>query len=90
MSERIDYRHNAEERVKLALKHPNQADAQIVATIAQAEATLALAEQARIANLIALSALNFRDADFTKPWTSTDDTEAWRAIRDDVAKGLGL
>lgn len=55
MSGRIDYRHNAQERVKVAVTHPNETQAQTVALIAQAEATLALVEQQRIANLIALA-----------------------------------
>lgn len=64
--------------------------AQVGATVAQVEAQLALVEQQRIANLIAVTALSFREADFTKPWTSTEDTPEWVAVRDEVAKGLGL
>lgn len=57
---------------------------------ARLEAALALVEQQRIANLIAMSALNFRDADFTKVWNAEGDTAEWRAVRDQVAGGLGL
>ena len=47
----IDYRNNAAERIVQALKSPDEMQAQTVALIAQAEATLALVEQQRIANL---------------------------------------
>lgn len=48
----IDYRHNAQERIKVALKDYDPENALVTATLAVAEATLALAEQQRIANLM--------------------------------------
>lgn len=62
----------------------------VYAGIAQAHATLALAEQQRIANLIAVTAVDGNKADFTKPWDTTNDTNAWRAIRDEVVAKLGI
>lgn len=51
----IDYIYNAQERVKLALNpRKRNEEALTIATIAQAEATIALARQQRVANLIAL------------------------------------
>jgi len=61
-----------------------------VFALAQVHATLALAEQQRLANLIALAALNFSVADFTKTWDSEKDTNAWRFIRASVVEGLGI
>lgn len=57
MSARIDYRYNAQERIKLAVTHPSERQAQTTALIAQAEATLALVEQQKAANIIALAQL---------------------------------
>ena len=52
MSERIDHAAEAREWIDAAARHPG---ATSTAILAQAEATLALVEQQRIANLIALS-----------------------------------
>lgn len=49
----IDYRYNAEERIRVALADHDALNALVTAQIATAEATLALAEQQHIANLIA-------------------------------------
>lgn len=49
-----DYRDNAQQRVALAITTPDPTNALIIAQIATAEAVLALVEQQRIANLIAL------------------------------------
>lgn len=57
---------------------------------AQVHATLAVAEHQRIANLLAMTAISFRDADFTKQWNAEGDTEEWRKVRDEVAEALGL
>ena len=51
MSERIDHAAEARERIDAAARHPGAVS---TAILAQAEATLALVEQQRIANLIAL------------------------------------
>ena len=53
MSERIDHAAEAREWIDAAARHPG---ATSTAILAQAEATLALVEQQRIANLIALVA----------------------------------
>ena len=50
MSERIDHAAEAREWLVAAARHPGA----VFAALAQAEATLALVEQQRIANLIAL------------------------------------
>lgn len=47
MTERIDYRHNAQERIKVALKDPKTDNALVTAQIAQAEATLALVDEVK-------------------------------------------
>ena len=52
MSEHIDHAAEAREWIDAAARHPG---ATSTAILAQAEATLALVEQQRIANLIALS-----------------------------------
>ena len=52
MSERIDHAAEAREWIDAAARHPG---ATSTAILAQAEATLALVEQQRIANLIALA-----------------------------------
>ena len=49
----IDYRYNAEKRIRVALADHDALNALVTAQIATAEATLALAEQQHIANLIA-------------------------------------
>ncbi|GAB3125789.1 hypothetical protein [Glaciibacter psychrotolerans] len=59
-------------------------------SLAQVHATLYLAEQQRIANLITTAGLNYGAVDFTRPWEGMQDTDRWRAIRADVAEGLGL
>lgn len=49
----IDHAYNAQERIELAVKAPQvegEVPALVLAQIAQAEATLALVEQQRIAN----------------------------------------
>ena len=53
MSERIDHAAEAREWIDAAARHPGAIS---TAILAQAEATLALVEQQRIANLIALVA----------------------------------
>ena len=55
MSERIDHAAEAREWIDAAARHPG---ATSTAILAQAEATLALVEQQRIANLIALAAMD--------------------------------
>ena len=54
MSDRIDHAAEAREYIAAALGAVTADPAVIVALLAQAEATLALVEQQRIANLIAL------------------------------------
>lgn len=67
-------------------------EATTATSLAQVHATLALAEQQRIANLIAIANLSFGpgDADMTKPWTSSNDDKSWNAIRAEVVDALGI
>jgi len=62
MSDRIDYLYNAQERVKVALKDPDQGNALVTAQIATAEALIALTQQQRIANLIAMGQFSNGDS----------------------------
>ena len=55
MSERIDHAAEAREWIDAAARHPGAVS---TAILAQAEATLALVDQQRIANLIALAAMD--------------------------------
>ena len=60
MSDRIDYLYNAAERIKMAIQAPpseQEVPALVLAQIATAEATLALAEQQRTANILAAAHL---------------------------------
>jgi hypothetical protein len=99
MTERIDYNYNAQERVKVALKDPDQSNALVTAQIATAEALIALTEQQRIANLIALS-----QAQDGNGWQAAEPLEAIFGylhpdpedgfeglhIRREIREGLGL
>lgn len=58
--------------------------------MAQAHATLALAEQQRIANLIALTALEYQAGE-TDPYTPlTMSTPLGRDLKDEIKKTLGV
>lgn len=73
------------------ISQEGQTDAAMVTTaiFAQTEATLALAEQQRTANLIALLALSDQEAtDLSAIAGITINT--WDAIRRRVAEGLGI
>ena len=69
MSTPIDYLNNAAERIAVAVTHPDETQAQTVALIAQAEATLALAQQQRIANLIAVAQMEGGPYKEVNNWT---------------------
>ena len=86
MSERIDHAAEAREWIDAAAGHPGAVS---TAILAQAEATLALVEQQRIANLIALR----------KAWTPveqacSDDLARFynvgNVIDEDIAAALGI
>ena len=86
MSEHIDHAAEAREWIDAAARHPG---ATSTAILAQAEATLALVEQQRIANLIALR----------KAWTPveqacSDDLARFynvgNVIDEDIAAALGI
>lgn len=81
----IDYQNNAQERVKLALAEPSAAEALTIAQIATAEATLALVEQQRIANLIAMFNLSEDDAS-----DAADLGFDYLAAAKEIREGLGL
>ena len=90
MTERIDYRHNAEERIKVAVTHPNEVQAQTVALIAQAEATLALVEEQRIANLIAYAAHRSEHLSAIPKNASGKFGEYMSLLDAEIREGLGL
>lgn len=82
---RIDYAHNAAERVKVALTHPDPTSAAIVAQIAAAEATLALVEQQRIANLIAVAQMEGGPYKEANAWIRSIQDEDGHLIGDEDA-----
>lgn len=62
-----------------------------IADIAQAYATLALVEQQRIANLIALSQATNPDGSRIAPWAVTHPVDDWSvAVNEEIREGLGL
>jgi len=86
-----DHKAEAEEYVDFMFRMGATEDVRSTAVgKAQAHATLYLAEQQRVANLIALAAMNGPRADFTKPWDGTEDTDLWRDIRAQVVEALGI
>lgn len=91
MTGRIDYRYNAAERIKVAVTNPDETQAQTTALIAQAEATLALVEQLRIANLIALGQATHADGSRIY-WRAIVDPAGHDSaiVRADIREGLGL
>lgn len=96
MANRIDYTFNAQERLKLALdSRLTDEEASTIAQIALAEATLALVEQQRTANLLA--ALTLTPSRLADETIKTDASEITRtrialrnAIRAEVRDGLRL
>jgi hypothetical protein len=78
MTERID--HAAEARELLENYAPDY-------MVAQVHATLALVEQQRIANLIAISQFNHVADDQTRIYTDLEAAIAWR---NEAAEALGL
>lgn len=90
MTERIDHLSRAENAMQNGIKLRNAGvinDAIFQATLAQASATLALVEQQRIANIIALSVPQ------ETPSASDVRIPTWDEklqMRPDVAEGLGL
>lgn len=86
MTERID--HPAEARMHIEWAHDQQARAgefdesvQHNATLAVAEATLALVEQQRIANIIALVAV---------PAVHAESLDRYPGVKDQILEALGL
>lgn len=101
MTERIDHAAEARDSISLAQDDALAEEATSIthAMIANAEATLALVEQQRIANLIALSqaldgngwqAAEPLDAIFAYRNTEPDDEFAGLHIRPDIAAALGI
>ena len=66
--------------------------AQIQVQLLMADATTKMAEQTRIANLIAITAMSWptEGPDVTKQWDGESDTKEWRSIRNEIAESLGL
>ena len=92
MSERID--HAAEARARIAevkmRSHLGQ-DAEVVATLAVAEATLALAEQQRVANLIALGTARNPDGSAIRSAALTYPIGTWSAaVHPEILEALGI
>ena len=93
MSERIDHAAEAREWIDAAARHPG---ATSTAILAQAEATLALVEQQRIANLIALSesgrtTVNGARAALSALYVgAVEDGTAHMQLRPDIAAALGI
>lgn len=87
MSERIDHAKEAREWIDAVSNHPEETPGAI---LAQAEATLALAEQQLIANLIALGILGVDEVPETGErglvYTPPDDARECP----DVARALGI
>lgn len=95
---KIDYRYNAQERVKVALRDPKTDNALVTAQIATAEAVLALVEQTRLANLIALADhAHARWGNYAGEaggmgtlFSHGETPESNMRIRNDIREGLGL
>lgn len=88
MTKRIDHPASARAALRLAGKHSGET-ATMHATVAQAHATLALVEQQRIANLIALWAMpDFPKGAFVKATKLTIEEGDATAVA--IREGLGL
>ena len=83
MSDRIDHAAVARKYITAALGAVTADPAGIVALLAQAEATLALVEQQRIANLIALGLAREGNG-----WRTAGPE--WMRVRPDIAAALGI
>ncbi|MDN5964261.1 MAG: hypothetical protein L0K47_13480 [Acidipropionibacterium jensenii] len=98
MSERIDHAAEAREWIDAATRYPGAIGG---AVLGVAEATLALVEQQRIANLIALAGINPRDdegldmlraeaSNMLAQWVPTSPDDEHPEIRPDIAAALGI
>ena len=93
MSERIDHAAEAREWIDAAARHPGAIS---TAILAQAEAMLALVEQQRIANLIALSesgrtTVNGARAALSALYVgAVEDGTAHMQLRPDIEAALGI
>jgi len=85
----IDYIDNARERVKLAITDHDTTRALVIAQIATAEATIALVEQQRIANLITIGETH---EFYTVPADTETGEEEYRStrMRADIREALRL
>lgn len=104
MSGRIDHAAEARRLADIADRHYGQiehrngamaasqsVEALMVATEAQVHATLALVEQQRIANLLALGQATNADGSRIAPWAVTHPVDGWSvAVNDEIREGLGL
>ncbi len=100
MSDRIDHKAEARKWLDPAVWEKEGATdesvpvlvavAQVHATLAQVAATEALAEQQRIANLIALASGGDETAYLVNGETNKYDENRWRALRAEIREGLGL
>ena len=100
MSERIDHAAEAREWIDAAARHPGAIS---TAILAQAEATLALVEQQRIANLIALADANHMSENYDHTveasreaahalisFAQRDPDDEFPGIHPDIAAALGI
>jgi hypothetical protein len=93
-----DYTHNAQERIKCALAAQPVEEASAVAQIAIAEATLALAEQQRVANRIALAHLELQAFPTGHKIAANEPGSVWgvnqanglRVLRKEIADAIGV
>lgn len=94
MSDHIDHAAEAVSDIKYAdevLADGGDSEvAMAIASVAQVHATLALVEQQRIANLIALSQATHADGSRICHPITEPTGEYAAALRDDIRKGLGL
>lgn len=84
--------HAAEAQIRINFSHkspPNDPISQTYMMQAQVHATLALVEQQRIANLIAVFQMEGGPYKETNRW-ATDEEDANAIIVRDIKKGLGL
>ena len=91
MSERVDHAAEAVESLAAAKEWDTVPEAALLVADAQAHATLALVEQQRIANLIALGMYTNADGSrLAQNAVATPNSEHSVALNDDIREGLGL
>lgn len=88
MADRIDHAAQARKLIENARINSRR---DVTVEAAQVHATLALVEQQRIANVIALSQATNADGSRIAPWALTHPVDDWSvALNDDIREGMGL